>query len=235
MASIRMNQIKKVGVLLVIILVFISNTLAFAKIKKYGDSSHVFESILPNETDPFCIDQDSVINEIKSNIKLNKNSNNKYEVYLKIFVRISDIELIARLAYSETLAANCSDLDTFIAPLIVEVIENRIRIRKGNTRSVIFQKDQFASSLNIYEKSRYLDFLCPKDRSLWTLILKQIQLTQKQTSKKDLILTLDTVNYFLYNHDPRWIKEPWDLKENLIELAPNLNKCIRFFHNKKWN
>jgi hypothetical protein len=191
------------------------------------ETAHSTQKAIANTTTqplPRCINSPEEIAQIKASIKANGKTDYKYKAYRQALQNESEAELLARLVYAETLAANCSDLNNKIAPLIRATINNRIQKRKGDIRGVIFQRDQFASSLNIYSQSKYLEFLCPKDQILWNLILKPVPSP----------LSLDTVNYFLYKHSPRWTSEPWTLPEDAGPNNSELRKCIRFFRNPNW-
>lgn len=174
---------------------------------------------------PNCIDNPAQIDAIKATIKANSKTSNKYVGYKKALNSDSDIELAARLVYAETKATNCEKMNNQIVPVITEVIANRVKIRKGDVQSVIFQRDQFASSLNIYGESNYKDFLCPSDSALWSKAY-----SETFTALSDKTKGTDTVNYFLYKHSPRWTKEPWKLEED-TSLTKGVRDCIRTFRN----
>lgn len=189
----------------------------------FGDSTN------PNEL-PACIKDSSELTKIKNSLS-SANTSQRYKGYLHALSSASNTELFARLAYAETLAANCTDLNKEISARIVHVIGNRVLIRKGDVRSVVFQNAQFASSLHIYKNSRYLDFLCPKDLELWSFITTQVDTFLK---KKSGGLSADTVHYFLYKHEPRWKKEPWKLTEDTSGATEKLRQCLRTFRNPNW-
>jgi hypothetical protein len=72
---------------------------------------------------------------------------------------IGELELVARLVYAETLAANCPDKNQELSEGIAAVILNRVRAfeEKGKDdayRRVVFGKMQFASSLHFYSKAQ---------------------------------------------------------------------------------
>jgi hypothetical protein len=146
-------------------------------------------------------------------------------------LQIPDMELFTRLAYAETLAANCPNLNNEISSRIVNVIGNRVLKRQRDIQGVVFERAQFASSLHTYKNSRYQDFLCPKDEALWMAVSKKVESFLQKGSG---FLSPDTVNYFLYKHDPRWTKEPWKLKENTTGASSEVRRCLRTFHNPKW-
>jgi len=180
---------------------------------------------------PLCIDDPAAIEKIKTTIKANSKTAFKYDGYKQALQSDSDEELMARLVYAETIAANCPELNTVIAKRIAAAIANRVRIRKGDVRNVIFQRDQFSSSMNIYVESKYLVFLCPNDSLVWNSILK---ITKDELAKSSGILSKDTVNYFLYKHSPRWTKEPWEFKEDESQTNSNIQSCVRTFHVPGW-
>ena len=175
---------------------------------------------------PHCVNEAPVIDAIKAKIKANSKTANKYDGYKKVLSSDSDIQLAARLVYAETKATRCEKLNAQVVPVISEVIANRVKIRKGDIKSVVFQRDQFASSLNIYDESNYKDFLCPDDDILWNQAYTE---TSMALSNKKM--GTDTVNYFLYKHSPRWTKEPWKLEEDKALAKGNARDCIRAFKN----
>lgn len=178
---------------------------------------------------PHCVDDPAQIEAIKESIKLNSKNEHKYDAYKKALASDSDEELMARLVYAETKAANCSKINTDVATVVTHVISNRVKIKKGDVKAVVFERDQFASSLNIYSESGYKDFLCPNDPDLWDLALKRASWALTDKTKPTT-----TVNYFLYKHSPRWTKEPWKLEEDQSIASSNTRKCIKAFKNPKY-
>lgn len=180
---------------------------------------------------PRCIDDKNTLDQIKATVNASRHSSQKYSSYRTALHSDSNAELVARLAYAETLAANCPEQNEVVSGLITEVIVNRVRLRNGNARSVVFQRDQFSSSLNIYSESRYQDFLCPKNQALWSQVLRQARRSLSQDSGR---LHRTTVNYFLYKHSPRWTKKPWDLQEDRSATTPAIRQCVRVFKVPNW-
>lgn len=176
---------------------------------------------------PKCVKDSVEIQKIVTITKANTDKSSKYDGYQKALSSDSDQALAARLIYAETIAANCSTQSTIVLPLIAGAINNRIRIRKGDIKSVVFERNQFASSLNHYSSSKYLDFLCPTDATLWTQSMNSV-------GKNNDDLSPVAVNYFLYKHHPGWNKEPWKLPETKLSLNSNARNCIRVFENKSW-
>jgi hypothetical protein len=166
----------------------------------------------------------------------------KYDCYMSLLAETDAVELVARLIYSESLAANCSEqIEKFRFP-IATTIGNRIAIRKREheltefaaAKSVVFDIDQFASSLNIYESSKFKEFLCPKDRVGWlrSKSLAQAQLRSLTTpdkvpSQPSSQLSSETpsqgmVHYYLFKHfDPVTSQEKSRLKQFPIGAAPS--------------
>lgn len=175
---------------------------------------------------PHCVSEVREIEMIKNRIKLNAKNENKYDGYKKVFASDSDEELMARLIYAETKATQCEKLNSQIVPVITAVISNRVKIKKGDVKAVVFQRDQFASSLNIYAESSYKDFLCPNDAKLWSQALGEASEALADKSKPTT-----TVNYFLYKHSPRWNKEPWSLDEDTSLTKGSIRDCIKAFKN----
>lgn len=182
-------------------------------------------NILQRNGLPKCIDDPEVIALILKNLKLNKANAFKYDSFKTAVSSESDSDVAARLVYSETLAANCSDKSAAIVDMVASVVTNRIAKANGDARNVIFKLNQFASSLHDYPESRYKDFLCPKDEKLW----KASRQAVVQKSK----LPPHALNYFLYNHKKGWDKEPWSLPETKLSQESGLRDCIRVFENSK--
>lgn len=187
---------------------------------------------------PLCISDGTTIDKIIAIQKANPKNPRKYDGYREAFKNSSPTELLARLAYAETLAANCPELNFKIAPLIIESITNRIRIRKGDVESVIYQRDQHASSMNIYKESRYRDFLCPRDAALWSAVYLAAQ-GALASNGAGQVLPADAVHYYLYKHSERHKVPKWasDESEWAIAEVPEsslIHPCIRFFRNPRW-
>lgn len=180
---------------------------------------------------PRCINDQKTLEKIDQKQKENAKNSHRYDGYREALSASSDVELFARLAYAETLAANCSAQNSEVSSLIVNVIGNRLIKRNGDIQSVVFERAQFASSLHNYSSSRFKDFLCPQDETLWLDVQKKVDTFLKTGAGA---LSPDTVNYFLYKHDPRWTKEPWSLKESPISAAGTARNCIRTFRNPSW-
>lgn len=195
-----------------------------------GDENHKAVNMLSASSQlPHCVNQPEEINAIKSTIKLNSKTENKYNGYRKALASDSDEELMARLIYSETKATNCPQINNEIISVVTSVVSNRVKVRKGDVKSVIFQRDQFASSLNIYDSSKYEDFLCPQDVQTWNSAFKAAGLALAEKTKPTT-----TTNYFLYKHDPRWTKEPWKLEEDTSIANETTRLCIKAFKNPKF-
>ncbi|MEK6556578.1 MAG: hypothetical protein AABZ31_15115 [Bdellovibrionota bacterium] len=184
---------------------------------------------------PTCVNDQATLQTIIRIQKANKNNNAKYDGYRE-FLKDDGAALLARLAYAETLAAECPTLNYEILPGIVDVIANRAAMRQDNVKSVVYQRDQFASSLNIYKKSRYLDFLCPKDAKLWAAALET---AEKSLYNGAAVLPRNAFNYYFYLHDPKWPVPEWaNYKKHQPVKTPNFNKiqkCIRYFNHLKFN
>ncbi|MCM2352137.1 MAG: cell wall hydrolase [Pseudobdellovibrio sp.] len=175
---------------------------------------------------PHCVSEVRDIEIIKNKIKLNSKNDNKYDGYKEAFASDSDAELMARLIYAETKATKCEKLNSSIVPVITKVISNRVKTKKGDVKAVVFERDQFASSLNIYSESNYKDFLCPNDSKLWAMALNEAS-----EALADKATPTATVNYFLYKHSARWTKEPWSLDEDTSLVKGSVRDCIKAFKN----
>jgi hypothetical protein len=181
---------------------------------------------------PRCIDAASDIAAIAAVQKENRKTPLKYDGYRRLLESATDLELAARLVYAETLAANCPDQNGRVAELVTAVVGNRIRIRRGDGRSVVWQRDQFSSSLNIYPESRYRDFLCPRDGTLWQDVLAKMRVDLEGSAPAGAVPE-DAVNYYLYLHSDRFKAPAWQLAEIPIN-DEKTRQCIRVFRAPGW-
>ncbi len=181
---------------------------------------------------PDCIDSPDVIAEIQRIQASNRKNAHKYDGYREALSASPDAELATRLAYAETLAANCLDETEQVAHRVAAVIGNRIRIRHGDVKSVVYQRDQFSSSLNIYPESRYRDFLCPRDGELWDMVAANFRKNLEGEGLSEPI-PKDAVNYYLYRHSPRFKPTAWGLEEVLME-GESVRNCVRVFRDSGW-
>jgi len=186
----------------------------------------LMSGLMANASLPTCVKNKADLEAIVSVMQKNKDTKLKYDGYRKFLAGDSDQDLTARLIYAETLASNCPKNRATVLPLIAGAIQNRIKLRKGDVKSVVFERNQFASSLNFYDSSKYLDFLCPTDSELWKNAV--------DTLNTSSTLSKTAVNYFLYKHHPGWDKEPWTLPEAELSKSVNVRDCIRVFDNKGW-
>jgi hypothetical protein len=186
----------------------------------------------PESSLPVCVNLESDIAKIQDVQKANHRTPAKYDGYRKILHENTVLELAARLVYAETVAANCPEQEDRIVDLVALVIGNRIRIRRGDVRSVVFQRDQFASSLNIYPESRYRDFLCPNNEALWKKALTKMRVNL-EGAKPSAPIPKDAVNYYLYQHSDRFKAPAWKLEEVLV-TDEKTRECIRVFRDPAW-
>lgn len=189
--------------------------------------SFVAEMALPD-----CMNSESDIAEVQRVQRANYKTSHKYDGYRNILRVTTDLELAARLAYAETVAANCPNQEDQIVDLVASVIGNRVRIRRGDVKDVVFQRDQFASSLNIYSESRYRDFLCPNDGELWRKVLAKMG-ANLEGSKASAPIPNDAVNYYLHKHSDRFTVPAWNLEEAPV-MDEKTRECIRVFRNPAW-
>lgn len=197
-----------------------------------AETALVAKTSAPHSSLPPCVNSESDIAHVRSVQKENSKTSHKYDGYRSVLHADTTLELAARLAYAETAAANCANQEEPIVDLVTSVIGNRIRIRRGDVNSVVFQRDQFASSLNIYPESRYRDFLCPTDDELWKKVFAKMRVNLEE-SKPSAPIPTDTVNYYLYRHSDRFKAPNWKLEEAAIE-DKTLRECIRVFRDPAW-
>ena len=178
---------------------------------------------------PKCVDEKATIAKVKSAIAANKKTSAKYDGYKSALKDDPPAHLAARLVYAEAIAARCKEKAAEIIPLIAAAVGNRIRIRKGDVASVVFQRDQFASSLNDYPMSAMHDFLCPSDLGFASAALAAV--TEELAAPRGL-LPADTVNYYLFQHDPKLRVPEW-AKGGLAAVnhskSKALDECVKFF------
>lgn len=180
---------------------------------------------------PKCVSDPRQVQAIHDYVYANRSNEFKYQKYKDAFQSDSDTQLVARLAYAETLAATCPEKEKQMAPMIVSAIMNRVRKKQGNVAAVVYKHNQFASSLNTYDQSRYKDFLCPKDSKLWNLVYAQAQQQIAALPQQVGSFSADTTMYFLYKNRPGDTKAPWSFPEDTTHTNPQLQSCIRFFVN----
>lgn len=206
---------------------------------------------------PQCFDSEAQIAELKDSIAANKKKPTKYRYYRNLLKGESIEVLMARLVYAETLAAKCPIHNTAMVPNIATVIANRLNKRAPNTSSdkekkqkdTLFERDQFASSLNIYKYSEYKAFLCPTNTELWSLALKS---TQDALNNPPSDKWKNTFHYYFYEHtknlaeNDKVLQQPikpngppapdWTrvYAENTTDTNPERQQCVRFFDNSKW-
>lgn len=185
---------------------------------------------------PKCFNEDSDLEKIKTYQKNNSRNQYKYQGYTQLFDQsaLVDEEILTRLVYAETLAANCPEKEDSTLQLIAEVVLRRIEKRRGQIREVAFERDQFASSLNIYPESGYMNFLCPKSLALWQKAKKLLGLIRSGTQKNSLPNT--AYNYYLFKHStrfppPSWTRSFQELKKVNLDAD---SVCVAAYSNPQW-
>ncbi len=211
---------------------YLSAAFALSTLALVATALRVAAADTPTMALPSCIDSASAIEEIRATQIANRKSPSKYDGYRKVLQAEDPLQLATRLAYAETLAAYCPAQREEVADLIAAVIGNRIRTRGGDVESVVFQRDQFSSSLNIYPESRYRDFLCPNDEVLWKTMLAKMR-ANLAVSVPNTSIPKDAVNYYLYLHSKRFTAPAWKLEE--VPIAnEKTRECIRVFRAPGW-
>jgi hypothetical protein len=174
-----------------------------------------------NKPLPHCVNDPATLEAIDQDRKLNTKTELKYKSIERALASDSNEELTARLVYAETLAANCPQFESEMVAPIASAIKNRTAKRNGNTRSVVFQRDQFASSLNGYDESHWREFLCPTNAELWQ---KAYRATMAPNSVHD------GFNYYLFKHSTRFSPPDWAKKEPLKFLnSEKIADCLKVF------
>lgn len=183
---------------------------------------------------PACINDPAIIDQIKTSQSNNKKNKFKYQEYQKTFTKygVDDIELFTRLAYAETLAANCPEKNREVAQVVTDVIFNRVQKRKSPS-SVIYERDQFASSLNFYEESQYAEFLCPQDQELWELVHSRAK--NLFSSKERTRISPEATNYYFFLHSTKFKPPTWTETLTPETTVDRLGKiCVRSYKNPNW-
>ena len=192
----------------------------------------------------------------------------RYEAYLRSLRASSGSDIVARLAYAELKEAKCDQHIELIRPVILESIYNRLETRKtelfpGETRpvhelnyqlqkrlveSVVFQHQQYASSLHRYRISPrsespvrvsdgYQNFLCPPQDELFGQIKGETD-EYFRSGQRTREYPSDMHNYYLYEHAPEvfttlpeWAdySRGTSLPEATTSLNADLRRCYRAF------
>ncbi len=192
---------------------------------------------------PYCFEGEGDLNEIFETQKMNSKNKFKYDGYKRVFrgegpdskgkSLVSEREVFARLVYAEALAAECKGGDSEAVKIIAEVISNRIEKRKGRVGDVIFERDQFASSLNRYSESKYKEFLCPKNLKMWEMADKKV--LELLANPKSNSLPADTFNYYFFLHSTRFNAPKWtEAYQSAAVLNSESKKCLEAYKNPGW-
>jgi hypothetical protein len=135
---------------------------------------------------------------------------------------VGDNELMARLIFAETKAANCSsNMDARISERITHVILNRVRAFEAKqmdqpVRRTVFGAKQFASSLHYYSKSHWKAFTCPGevDPALYEKVTATLARVQNgETSGADYS---KATHYYLHRHFGSYKDHPWGRKAKVV-------------------
>lgn len=182
-------------------------------------------AVLP-EALPNCVKDPAQVQRVLDTMSTNDKTKFKYNGYRKALASDDDSETAARLIYSETVAANCPAQNKQMMPLIAGVISNRIQRTKGDTKAVVYELGQFASSLNHYSQSAYKDFLCPQDGAMWA---QAVELAKARTSP----LGKDATMYYLNANIPGHDESGW--KYSLLQtISDHGKKCLTVYANPSW-
>lgn len=161
-----------------------------------------------------------------------RNRPTKYKATAEALATQTNEELIARLIYAETRAASCPEHEEAVSDAITRVIKNRIAKRSGHAKdpvkSVVFEIDQFASSLNNYRDSEWREFLCPSDSKLWR---RAFDLASRPHEREQAAnIPADAFNYYLYKHSDRFQPPAWARGQAIsFEGSGQISDCLRLF------
>lgn len=146
-----------------------------------------------------CHDDPDDLQANKAQQKKFRKKPKKYDAYKKILSQSTDQEIVARLVYAEVLAAKCPRHNKELYPAISHTLHNRIKAAKGDVKSVVFRRDQFASSMNVYGASQFREFLCPKkDPALFSRVSRYV--SSVLSGEKENPFPSNAVNYYLHQH-----------------------------------
>lgn len=135
---------------------------------------------------------------------------------------VSDTELLARLVYAETRAANCPAQKGRVHVGAAHVILNRVDVfkREGRDQPVkrtVFGSKQFASSLHKYSKSQWDAFRCPPPEEL-DFYRNVYQTVEKiQSGEIDRKPYQGATHYYLHRHFDKYQDHPWGKSAKKIE------------------
>lgn len=132
---------------------------------------------------------------------------------------MGELELVARLVYAETLAANCPDKNQEMSEGIAAVILNRVRAfeERGKAdayRRVVFGKMQFASSLHFYSNAQWKAFTCPTDQAFYRSVYETV-VKMNNGELKNAKYASGT-HYYLHHHFKRFQDQPWGRNAKLV-------------------
>ena len=151
----------------------------------------------------------------------------KYEGYRTLFKDVTDTELLARLATAEVASAQCPELNETLLAAVIGTLFNRLGGNVNTAKPVVFRRDQFASSMNIYAHSAYPVFLCPSSRhgELYQKAFKTFRLMEKGAYKNPLPTA--SVNYYLHLHFGQYRPNPTQWAQWPVTLT--LGRCATFY------
>jgi len=184
---------------------------------------------------PRCFEDAAELERIKEVQRANGKSPHKYDGYQRLFesAAVGEDELLHRLIYAEVTAGQCgADASQAVSP-IAEVILNRVRVRNGNVRAVVFERDQFASSLNLYDESAYRSFLCPKDPRLWGEVVRQVNALRSGAQRGSL--GPRAFHYYLFKHSTRFTPPAWTKSYTPAgQVGSESGLCVVAYNNPNW-
>ena len=133
---------------------------------------------------------------------------------------------LARLATAEVASAQCPELNETLSPRSSEPF-SMFGWKCNTAKPVVFRRDQFASSMNIYAHSAYPVFLCPSSRhgELYQKAFKTFRLMEKGAYKNPLPTA--SVNYYLHLHFGQYRPNPTQWAQWPVTLT--LGRCATFY------
>lgn len=141
-------------------------------------------------------------------------------------IGVDDRELMTRLVYAESLAANCPQSKDDVSRAIARVVWTRVRLFDEKKMSepykrTVFGKKQFASALHAYRHSQWKEFICPTHTEFFRNIQSYVESLH---SSAQALSSKAGTHYYLHRHYGAFRTHPWGKKARLEEMVGD--KCL---------
>ncbi|MCB0363333.1 MAG: hypothetical protein KDD35_11450, partial [Bdellovibrionales bacterium] len=101
----------------------------------------------------------------------------------------------------------------------------------NDIKKVVFARDQFASSLNIYSESAYREFLCPKNLEVWNQVQRKV--SEILGNKKRNDSPKGANNYYFFQHSSRFSPPKWtETLTSYAEVKSEGQLCMKAYIGK---